>query len=240
VIADSAVGRDDIVAHLGVPETRVDVAHLGFNLRRREAADERRVRDEFGLSDRRVVLCVSAALVHKNLDRLIVGFAQMARTQPDLMLVLAGHAGREQPRLTALAANEGIGDRVRLTGWIADDLLEGLYDLAACCVYPSLYEGFGLPVLEALGRDVPLACSNATSLPEVAGDAAELFDPRDPAAIAAAIEHLLEGGEIVERRRRSGHERVARFTWEACAERTIETYLRALAAGGQPRRAKRA
>jgi glycosyltransferase involved in cell wall biosynthesis len=228
VIADSAAGRDDIVANLGVPAARVDVAYLGFNLRRTPAAPERRVRDELRLADSRVVLCVSAALAHKNLDRLIVGFAQVARTRPDLMLVLAGHAGREQARLSALAAAEGVADRVRLTGWVADDALEGLYDLAACCVYPSLHEGFGLPVLEALGRNVPLACSDATALPEVAGDAAEMFDPLDTAAIGAAIDRLLDGGALVEQRRQLGRERVSRFTWEACARSTIQSYLAAL------------
>ena len=228
VIADSASGRDDIVEHLRVRPEDVDVVHLGFNLQRTPSAPERQVREALSLGESTVVLCVSAALAHKNLDRLIAGFAQLARRRDDLTLVLAGHFGREQARLTALAEGAGIGDRVKLTGWVADDVLEGLYDLAACCVYPSLHEGFGLPVLEALGRGVPLACANATSLPEVAGDAAELFDPLDPAAIAAAVEHLLAGGEDVERRKGLGLERVAQFRWQTCAQSTIESYRAAL------------
>jgi glycosyltransferase involved in cell wall biosynthesis len=106
--------------------------------------------------------------------------------------------------------------------------LEGLYALATAVVFPSLYEGFGLPVLEAMGRGVPVATSDRSSLPEVAGDAALRFDPTDVAAIRAAIERLL--GDPAERRRLSaaGRERAAAFTWERTAELTVAAYERAL------------
>ena len=109
---------------------------------------------------------------HKNLDRLIRAFARLEPAIADLRLVIAGHSGRETERLVAVAHEAGVADRLTLTGWISDGDLEGLYALAACCAYPSLHEGFGLPVLEAMARGVPIACSSATSLPEVAGDAA--------------------------------------------------------------------
>jgi glycosyltransferase involved in cell wall biosynthesis len=167
-------------------------------------------------------------LAHKNLDRLIDAFAQLGPGFEDCRLVLAGHAGREQAQLSERAALRGVGHRVVLTGWIAAADLEGLYALAACCAYPSLHEGFGLPVLEAMVRDVALVCSNATALPEVAGDAAELFDPHDVSAIAGAVRRLLTDAEhsaqLVER----GRVRAAMFTWERCAEATLAVYEQAL------------
>ena len=138
------------------------------------------------------------------------------------MLALVGHAGRDTERLRALA-----GERVRITGWLSDEDLEGLYRLAAGFVYPSLHEGFGMPVLEAMRRGTPVACADATSLPEVVGDAALLFDPYDVDAIADAARRLLEGdtAELVRR----GTQRAASFGWERTAEAAIESYRRALA-----------
>lgn len=227
VIAISHAVKEDVVAHLGVPADRVDVVHLGFGMRLdRTATDERVLRERFSLEASRVILCVSAALVHKNLDRLIAAFSQLGEGFDDCRLVLAGHAGREHSRLMGLADGYGVGGRVILTGWIDAADLEGLYRTATCCAYPSLHEGFGLPVLEAMVRGVPLACSDSTSLPEVAGDAAELFDPRDPTAIARALRLLLTDRDHAAELVRRGHARAAQFTWERCARGVLETYSR--------------
>ena len=229
VIAISHAVKDDVVAQLRVPADRVDVAHLGFGMRREpEATPAADLRARFGLGDGRVILCVSAALAHKNLDRLIEAFADLGPGFEDCRLVLAGHAGREHDRLSALAAARGVGERTVLTGWIAGRELEGLYALATCCAYPSLHEGFGLPVLEAMVRGVPLACSDATSLPEVAGDAAALFDPRDTSAIASTIRRLLSDEAYARGLVRRGRARAATFTWERCAHDVLASYERAL------------
>jgi glycosyltransferase involved in cell wall biosynthesis len=227
VIAISHAVKEDVVERLGVAADRVDVVHLGFGMDR-AALPARAPRERFGLGDSRVVLCVSAALVHKNLERLIEAFARLAPDERDLRLVIAGHAGLETERLTAAAGEAGVGDRVTLTGWISDEELEGLYSVASCCAYPSLHEGFGLPVLEAMARGVPIACSNTTSLPEVAGDAAELFDPMDLSAIAAAIARLLDDPAHAATLVARGHERAAAFTWERCAAGVLASYERAL------------
>jgi glycosyltransferase involved in cell wall biosynthesis len=103
-----------------------------------------------------------------------------------------------------------------------------LWTIADVFVFPSLYEGFGLPVLEAMARGVPVACSNASSLPEVAGDAALLFDPRDESAIAGAVERLLGDPDEAGRLRARGRERARSFTWERTARLVLDSYARAL------------
>jgi len=232
VIADSQAAKNDIAAHLGVHSHRIDVAHLGCNIARVDGTPEPELRTRFGLADHRICLCVSAALVHKNLDALIRAFARVATDRTDLALVIAGHAGHEHDRLRVLADSTGQGSRIVLTGWIGDSDLEGLYALATCCVYPSLLEGFGLPVLEAMARGVPIACSDASSLPEVAGDAADLFDGRDIASIARAIERLADDRDHVRELVERGLDRVGRFTWAHCADATLASYGRALDPAG--------
>ena len=123
----------------------------------------------------------------------------------------------------------GISDDLRIPGWTSDEDLEGLYALAVACVFPSLYEGFGLPVLEAMRRRVPVACSDRSSLPEVAGDAALTFDPEDVGAITAELERLLGDEQLGERLAAAGAGQAARFTWQATAEGTLASYRRALA-----------
>jgi glycosyltransferase involved in cell wall biosynthesis len=127
------------------------------------------------------------------------------------------------------AARLGIADRVRFPGWVSDEDLEGLYAAATCFVFPSLIEGFGMPVLEAMERGLPVACSNAASLPEVAGDAVRYFDPLDEAEIAAALAELIEDAELREKLASAGRERARLFSWERTARLTAESYERAWA-----------
>lgn len=232
VITISQAVKDDVVAQLRVPADRVDVCYLGFGMRAvPDATPEAALRDRLGLGDGRVVLCVSAALVHKNLPLLLEGFAALGDGFEDCRLVVAGHAGRERERLEARIAELGLDGRAVLTGWISDEDLEGLYGLASCAVYPSLYEGFGLPVLEAMVRGVPLASSDATSLPEVAGDAALLFDAHDGDALAAAVRDLLSDQALAADLVARGRERAAHFTWERAAGDVLAVYDRVLGRG---------
>ena len=227
VIAISEATATDVAERLRVPRERIDVVPNGYGQQPgAEATLEAELREKLQLDDRRVVLCVSAALVHKNLPRLIDAVGSLG--DDSLHLVLAGHAGRETEALEAHAGNVGIGERMTLTGWVSDEDLEGLYRLASIAVYPSLFEGFGLPVLEAMARDLPLACSNTTALPEVAGDAADLFDPTDVDAIASAIRRLLDDDQHAAELVRRGRERVGQFTWERCAGGVWASYERAL------------
>jgi glycosyltransferase involved in cell wall biosynthesis len=124
-----------------------------------------------------------------------------------------------------------LGD-VRFLDWVSGSELEGLYALADVFVFPSLYEGFGLPVLEAMRRGLPVACSDRSSLPEVAGDAALLFDPEDPRAITAAIERVLGDPAEAQRLRDAGHAQAGRFSWAATARATAASYERAMGRRG--------
>src|SRR6185437_5322879 len=187
---------------------------------------ERELRERFALAHRDVVLSLSAKRPHKNLRVLLDALAEIdVGSRP--VLVLPGYPTAHEAELREHARARGLEDDVRFHGWVSAQELEGLWELAHAFVYPSLYEGFGLPVLEAMARGVPVACSNASSLPEVAGAAALLFDPHDEAAIAAALERLLADRREAERLRARGLERVREFTWERTARLTLESYRRA-------------
>jgi glycosyltransferase involved in cell wall biosynthesis len=228
VQADSQAGKDEIVERLGVPADRIDVVHLGLGMKQVEGfTDAGTLRSRWRLADGPVLVSVAAALPHKNLDGLLRAFAALQR--PEAMLVLVGHAGRDTDRLRALAGQLGVDERVRFTGWVSDEDLEGVYRLARAFVYPSMHEGFGMPVLEAMARGVPVACADATSLPEVAGDAAVLFDPRSTGAMADAMRALLDDTDRAAALVQRGRARAARFGWERTAEAAWLSYGRALA-----------
>ncbi len=222
VIADSESTRRDLIELLGIEATKIDVVPLGLGAVARSAAEPERVlRDRLGLGDRRVLLSLSAKRPHKNLSALLEAMALLDERP---VLVLAGYATAYEEELRERARDLGLEEDVRWPAWLEPAELEGLWALSEAFVFPSLYEGFGLPVLEAMARGVPVACSNAASLPEVAGNAALLFDPGDPRAIAAALTRLPAEAE---RLRRAGRERAASFTWERSARATLASYRRA-------------
>jgi glycosyltransferase involved in cell wall biosynthesis len=228
VIAVSQSTSDDLVRHLRVPTERIDVVPNGVGTPPAGIAlSEDELRGRLGLGARPIVLCTSAKRPHKNLLRLLDALARIpAERRP--LTVLTGYPTQHEQELQARAAELGITGDVRILGWVPQDDLEGLYAAATALVFPSLYEGFGLPVLEAMARGLPVASSDRSSLPEVAGDAALLFDPEDVGAMTAAIERLLGDPAERERLSRLGREQAARFTWEACARATVATYERAL------------
>jgi glycosyltransferase involved in cell wall biosynthesis len=228
VMVDSHSTRADVVELLGTSAERVDVVPLGLGaLKRGEPLAERELRERLELEERPVVLSLSAKRPHKNLLALIGALALIdAERRP--VLVLPGYATAHEAELRARARALGVEGDVRFLGWLPGEELEGLWRVARAFVYPSLYEGFGLPVLEAMARGVPVACSNASSLPEVAGEAALMFDPQDERAIANAIERLLSDRAEAERLRALGLERARRFSWSRTAELTLDSYGRAL------------
>ena len=228
VIAVSEATKRDLVELLRTPAERIDVVAQGFGASVRAAPEpEQTVRERLGLGDRGVLLALSAKRPHKNLEALLEALASLpAPGRP--VLVLAGYATAYERTLRERADALGLTGDVRWPGWLDPGELEGLWAITKGFVFPSLYEGFGLPVLEAMARGVPVACSNAASLPEVAGDAALLFDPHDRRALGQALAQLLAGGPEVERLRRAGPLRAAQFSWERTARGTLESYRRVL------------
>jgi glycosyltransferase involved in cell wall biosynthesis len=225
--AVSAATRDDLVKLLKVPSAKIDVVPNGVGTTARaEPEPEDAVRARLELGERPVVLSVSAKRPHKNLLRLLEALARIdAAERP--VLVLPGYPTWHEKELRERTTALGLDDDVRFLDWVSDAELEGLYAAASAFVFPSLYEGFGLPVLEAMTRGVPVACSDRSSLPEVAGDAALLFDPERVDDIAGAIRRLVTDEALRERLRAAGRERAARFTWARTAELVLASYERA-------------
>jgi glycosyltransferase involved in cell wall biosynthesis len=234
VIADSQSTRADLIELLGTPAQRIDVAPLGLGtVQRDEPLPEPEIRARFGLGTRRLLLSLSAKRPHKNLAALIAALARIPADRRPL-LVLPGYPTWHEAELRARAAALGVADDVRFEDWVSAGELEGLWALADAFVFPSLYEGFGLPVLEAMARGVPVACAAASSLPEVAGDAALLFDPRSEEQIAAAIERLLGDVELARELRAKGAARAREFTWARTARLTLQSYARAFGLADVP------
>jgi glycosyltransferase involved in cell wall biosynthesis len=236
VIVDSRSTREDLMTVLGTAPAKIDVVPLGLGVSQRATrltADEMRARLDIGA--RPVVLSLSAKRPHKNLAALIGALARIpVESRP--VVLLPGYPTVHEQELRQRAQAAGVTDSVRLLGWVSGEEVEGLWDVADAFVFPSLYEGFGLPVLEAMARGVPVACSNTSSLPEIAGDAALLFDPHDETAIAAAIQRLLGDPVESERLRRAGIARAGHFTWQHTARLTLESYARVLDGGRVPSR----
>jgi glycosyltransferase involved in cell wall biosynthesis len=205
IIAVSNATRDDLREHLHVNPAKVDVVPQGV-----DAPPGKQRRPE------RMVLCVGAKRPHKNAVAVVEALAGT-----DLRLVVTGYRTSYDNLLRERAA--ALGVELELPAWVDD--LDDLYSRAGAVVVPSLYEGFGLPVLEAMARGVPVVASNRSSLPEVAGDAALLVDPEDRGALRVAIERALKDGDKLGA---AGRERARAFTWERTADLTANAYRRAL------------
>jgi glycosyltransferase involved in cell wall biosynthesis len=229
VIAPSETTRRDLVRLLDVPEAKIDVVPNGIGLPPVDRwVPEDELRRRYDLGTRPLVLTVSLKRPNKNLLRLVDALALIPDERRPL-LVLAGHATPYERELREHAARLDVTADTRFLNWVPNDELEGLYRSSTCFVFPSLYEGFGLPVLEAMTRGVPVACSNRGALAEVADDAALMFDPEQPRSIAAAIERLLRDPEERERLSGAGRANAARFSWAETARKTLESYESALA-----------
>jgi glycosyltransferase involved in cell wall biosynthesis len=230
VIAISEAAGEDFVTTLGLDRARVDVVPHGVRAYDGpEPPAEQEVRGRLELGDRPIVLCVAQKRRYKNQEALVRALADLPPGAATLALV--GPGTPHEPELRRLADELGVAASVRFLDWVSEPDLEALYRAAACFVLPSLIEGFGLPVLEAMVRGVPVACSNRWSLPEVAGDAALLFDPEDQAAVTAAVRRLLEEPSVARKLAEKGRERARSFTWERTAEATLRSYRAAAGRG---------
>lgn len=221
IITISASARDDLLAHFPVAAERVTAIPLAADPRfMPQPADETaRVRAKYNLPDR-YLFYLGINKPHKNLPRLIAAYSQLAIRNSQLLI--AGAWDDRYPESRTLAAP--LGDAVRFLGPVDDADLPALHSAATAFVFPSLYEGFGLPVLEAMACGAPTICGNRSSLPEVAGDAALFVDPTDVEAIAAAMRQVLENDGLRRTLSEKSLRQAARFSWQRTAAETLEVY----------------
>lgn len=227
VIADSQATRDDLISLTRVPEDRIDVIPLGVStlFRPQDAAAQTAARTRYGLPEQ-YFLYVGTQEPRKNLPRLIAAYARMASaTACDL--VVAGREGWKVEAIRTAVADAGCADRIHFPGYVAQEALPAVLSAARAFVWPSLFEGFGLPPLEAMACGCPVLTSNTSSLPEVVGDAALLVDPEDTDAIAGALQQLAQDDACCSALRTRGLARAASFTWARTAQATFETYQHA-------------
>lgn len=228
VAAMTEFGALEIAEALRVPREQIDVVGSGCGVSGgRRTVDEAAVRERHGLGDGPVVLNLGAKKPHKNHLRLIDAMRHVREAVPDATLVLPGPPTPREQDLYDHVRQLGLDDVVRFPGFIDDAAVEELYAVAACFAFPSLSEGFGLPILEAMSRDVPVVTSDVSCLPEVAGGAAVLVDPYSDEAIAAGVISVLTDADLRGRLMVAGRIRSADFTWERCAERVLASIGRA-------------
>lgn len=217
--------RWDMVARLGADPDRIVVVPPGFDpppALADDASDE--VRERYRLGDAPFFLFPAITYPHKNHLLLLEAFARVHRAHPEVRLVLTGGSAQCEHDVRAAIVRLGLFDAVRRTGRIPAADLDALYRSAAALTFPSLYEGFGLPVLEAMARDCPVIAARATALPEVVGEAGLLVTPDDPEEWSDAMAQVLEDRSLTDRLRVAGRERAHSFDWVDTAEVLEDVY----------------
>lgn len=231
VLTDSHASRQDIITHLGIAPERVETIWLAADPRFRaaDANEIARVRQKYALPPR-YMLYLGGFDVRKNVSGLLHAFARLGPT--DLRLVLAGKLPAQDtpffPSPQRVADELGIADRVHLIGWVDEADKPALYSAAYALVFPSQYEGFGLPPLEAIACGTPAIVSNSSSLPEVVGEAGICVPPGDTAALAQAIRQIVEDPSRYEQLRAACASQAARFSRARTADQTFAAYRHAL------------
>lgn len=219
LIAVSQETERDLARYYGAGSDRVDVVAHGVDERFFEIADKR--------EDRGYLLYASTTHPHKNHDRLLRAFAKYRAGHADARLVLTGVRGFANEAVSAEAARLGLSGAVELKGWVAREELYELFRGARAFVYPSLFEGFGMPVAEAMATGLPVACSGIEPLRGMAGGAAELFDPTDEASVLAGIERVMDDDARRAQLATAGRARASMFRWARCARETLASLERA-------------
>jgi glycosyltransferase involved in cell wall biosynthesis len=224
LIADSSATKRDLIERYGTEPDKITVVYPGYdNTVFQLVQDEKAigsVKARYGIAGD-YALFVGTLQPRKNLIRLMEAFSNIQYPISNIQLVIAGKKGWLYREIFQQVEKLGLEGKVVFTGYVPGGDLPALLSGARLFVFPSLYEGFGLPVLEAMACGTPVVCSNVSSLPEVAGDAAILVDPLDVEGLAAALERVLGDEELRAELIERGFERVRKFSWERCARETL-------------------
>jgi glycosyltransferase involved in cell wall biosynthesis len=231
ILADSNSTKMDLVQHWAIPQEKITVLYSGVSQDYQPITDEIRlanVREVYDLGNSPYLLSIGTIQPRKNFQMLIKAFAPIANRHPH-NLFIAGGKGWLEDEMMAEASRQGIADRVRFLGFVADEHLPALYSGASIFLFPSLYEGFGLPVLEAMACGVPAIISNSSSLPEVGGAAVMQLDPEIPEAWSEGMERVLSNPLLAENIVEAGFTQFKRFSWEKAARKLQLVYESLLA-----------
>jgi glycosyltransferase involved in cell wall biosynthesis len=223
IIAVSNHTKKDIEKRFDVPENKIVVTHEGIDpIQRAPSEPSGKILEKYGII-KPYLLYVGNVYPHKNLERLVLVFREVAKKHPHLHLVLVGKEDYFYKRLKKYVS-ESFAKNVIFADFVPDEHLEIVYREALLYVFPSLYEGFGLPPLEAMAKNIPVASSNASCLREVLGNAAIYFDPRGMAEMAETIEKAIADADLRNNLIAKGREQVKKYSWEKMAKETLEIY----------------
>jgi alpha-1,3-rhamnosyl/mannosyltransferase len=242
IIVDSHFVKEEVVNHFHVDPRKVHAIHLGVGeaYAPRSAAEVNPVLARFGLQANSYVFAVGTLEPRKNLLQAIDAYVELPEaTRKSTPLVIAGMKGWLSGEIEARIRKHEDRGEVRWLGYVPAESLPALYSGATMLVYPSLYEGFGLPVLEAMASGIPVITSNRASLPEVAGDVGFAIDPQDVKGLSTCMQSLIEDKKEAARRAALGIARARQFTWQACAEQTLAVYKKAIDGHSRQSRAPR-
>lgn len=225
IIAVSSATKKDIAKLLNIPSEKIEVINLGIDssyhpIEKKELQDFRRKEEIFGS----FILYVGTLKKRKNVLNIIKAYKKIKEKKIKEKLVIVGNKSGEYQNIYKTVKNLGLKKDVFFTGYVDEKLLPFYYNSASLFIYPSLYEGFGLPVLEAMASGTPVITSNVSSLPEVAGDAALLVNPHDVEEMAEMMQKVLNNEELQEKMREKGLKRAKLFSWERCARETLNLY----------------
>jgi len=230
IITDSQHSKKEIVRYLGSDPAKIEVIYPGVDQQFSRVTDPAQLEAvcaRYGI-DRDYILCVGIYKPRKNHDGLLRAFQHVLEDGVNTELVIAGPMAEGEAVLRGLAAELGVLDRVVFTGFVDEPGLRALYSAARVCVCPSMYEGFGFTVLEAMACGTPVVCSSSTSLPEVAGEAALVFDPHTPEEMACQLLRAFSDAALRESLIERGWLNVKRFSWAETARQTLAVYHQAL------------
>ncbi len=221
IIAVSKTTKKDLMKWYGLKDQDIQVIYNGFRKRKQKTTDFD-ILKEYDLQKKKYILYVGTLQPRKNIQTLIQAYAAFRKDHPEFKLVLAGKKGWLFDAIFQEVQSHNLEEDVIFTGYTPDDGLTDLYNHAFCFVLPSFYEGFGIPILEAMSHQTPVISSHASSLPEIGSEACLYFDPHSKDDLHEKIESLYNDKDLYQNLIAAGNERVTEFSWSKCAEETLQ------------------